>query len=367
MIRILQIVSSLNINAGAMSVMMNYYRQIDRSQVQFDFLYFFQTEPNHEKEILSLGGRCFYLGKFGISMQYRKAMDRFFREHGCDYTAIHCHPIFASELFGRYARKYGIRHVIAHSHSTKYSEKRLSALRNRVLTMFIDLFATDYMACSQDAGRLFGKKISGSGRIFILRNAIDTGKYKFNADARKCIRKELGIPENTFVILQVARFSEEKNHHFMLDVFRALSETRSDTKLVLTGDGRLKQACEAYSRMLGVEDKVIFTGRRQDVPALLSAADVFVLPSLFEGFPVSAMEAQASGLPCLLSDAITREAGIAHAVFLPVDQGSQSWVDALLSVDLQHNREEAASMIRKAGFDIHDAAEQLSAYYLSLE
>ncbi len=359
MIKILQVVSSLNINAGMMSVIMNYYRHLDRSRIRFDFLYFAEMEKSHEAEILSLGGRTFFLGNASFSKDYREKLKAFFDTHKGEYTAVHCHPIWAAALVGGIARKSGVEHVISHSHSTKYSEKTVSAIRNRLMMPIILRNSTDLVACSRDASSLFGK----NKKVFILHNAISVDRYIFNRENRERIRSELNVSDGEILIGHVGRFSQEKNHAFMIRTFSAVLEKIPNARLLLVGDGVLRRQTEELAKELSVGDKVIFTGKRSDIPEILSAMDIFWLPSLFEGVPLSVVEAQGSGLPCVLSSPITREVDFGSCVYADLENEDE-WIEAFCRLsEKKSDREENGKKLLKSNYDIESETVKLFEYY----
>lgn len=368
MVRVLHVVNSLNINAGMMSVVMNYYRNINRDKVQFDFMYFTEMPEDHKEEIVKLGGRIFTLGKPSFCGKYQKQLNLFFEQHKNEYIAVHCHPIWAAEFFSSAAKKNGIKHVIAHSHSTKFSHKKISSIRNRIMVSIIGLFATDYIACSPEAAYLFGKKRVKNGDVKIIRNSIECKKFKYNEIERKRIRKELGIDDKTLVIGNVGRLSVEKNQEFLLKVFKELLEIEPYAKMMIVGDGELRPKLETKIMELDIKDYVILTGKRRDVAAILSCMDVFVMPSLFEGAPLSAIEAQTAGLPCIMSDTITKSVALSSTKYLSLTLSPKKWAEEIISVlkDKHLDNRKDYQEVIDAGFDIDKEAINLENYYLSL-
>lgn len=311
--KVLHFVSTLSRGSGVMSVIMNYYRHIDRTAVQFDFLCFIPCEDSHAKEIERLGGKITYIPRPGLSPSSLKALNGFLAEHGKEYSWLHNHEVYLSFLLEPLARHHGISGFIMHSHTTKYSDRPLSALRNRVLCLPIRFMKSDRtmrverFACSEAAGEfLYGKQRMEKGEVFILHNAIDCEKYRFNPGVRERVRKELGL-EGKFVIGHVGRFVRQKNHEFLVRVFAECRKQRDDCVLLLVGDGPLRAKVERQVKELGLSGSVVFLGQRDDVAELYQGMDVFVLPSLYEGLPVSCLEAQVCGLPCIVSDTITKE------------------------------------------------------------
>lgn len=368
MIRVLHVVSSLNINAGMMSVIMNYYRNIDRAEIQFDFWYFEEMKETHQFEINELGGRTFFMPFRTFKSSDQKEIRSFFQAHKGEYTAVHCHPIWASFIVAREAKRSGINHIIQHVHSTKFSEKPTSEKRNRILMKFIKWFATDYVACNQEAKYLFGKQLAESGRVGIISNAIDVEKYKYDEDERERIREELLISEDAFVVGTIGRLSVEKNQLFIVDVFNELLKIHPNSRLIIVGDGRMRGEIERRIVELGIQSKTIMTGRRRDVQALLSAFDLFLMPSLFEGTPVSALEARSSGLPCLMSDTITKSINMSKMEYYSLNNSASNWAEETLSLSDQWGLLDRYdyNVVTKHGFDIKMESKKLQNYYSKL-
>ena len=358
-IRVLHVVPSMSVHAGMTSVVMNYHHSMDRSAVQFDYLCL-NSLREREAEARSMGAHVWYVPA-STKLAKTATFTNFFRDHAEEFDILHCHPIFAPQLMGRVAKKYGVRAVIAHSHSTKFSEKPLSAVRNSFLSWFVGLGATDYIACSEGARVLLrhhGKD------AYIMRNAIKVPGFKYSSVDRERIRDELGVNDNTLLIGTIGRCSREKNQEFLLDIAQALSKIGHSFFLVIVGDGPLRRNLESEIVSRGLNNCVTTLGSRSDTRALYSAFDCFLLPSFFEGLPVSAVEAQASGLPCLLSDAITREVAFGLVRYLPLSNG-QIWADAV--IDCVGQRKPARKgLVADAGFDVDVESVKLASYYKKL-
>lgn len=345
-----------------LNVIMNYLRQMPHDEICFDFAYLFETETvTYRDEILSYGGRIFSPGTPKHPCSCRRRLRECLLSSERHYTAIHFHPIYASVLFFGIAEEVGIRYTIQHSHSTKYSDSRVASVRNRILSHLIPRCSTHLAACSERAAKL----LRANGRpVFMLPNAVDVGRFGFDDEARREIRRELSLGDCP-TVLHVGRFSPEKNHVFLIEVIAAALKIEPSLKFILAGDGELRGKIERLCAERNIGDAVIFTGVRQDIPKLISAADVFVFPSVFEGVPVAAVEAQISGLPCILSDTLTDEIDLGRAVRLPTDD-SEAWGRAVCDA-LADGRCEAVEKTRTAGFDISANAEKLKAFYESLD
>lgn len=366
--RILQIVPSLNINAGMMSVIMNYYRRIDREKIQFDFLYMEEMVENHKSEIEQLGGRVFYIPYPTFKSKDQERLRAFFNEHRGEFTAVHCHPIWASVVIAHEAKRSGIKHIIQHSHSTKFAETKKSEIRNRLLLKAIGLFATDYMACSPEAAYLFGKRRVRDGKVTILPNAIDLNLYTFDETLREKVRSEFHCSEKTLLVGNVGRLSPQKNQTFVLDVFCELHQMVPDSKLLIVGEGNLREDLEAKILNGNMSDSVIMTGKRRDIKAILSGLDLFLMPSLFEGAPVSAIEARTAGLPCVISDTITKSIEMDGVKYFSLYESPVKWAEASLLFynGRIHSNRSDCSVIGEKGFDIMRATVLLENYYLSI-
>lgn len=334
MIRILHIVHVLTNGGGLSNFIMNYYRNIDRTKIQFDFIYFKETEDDFKEEITSFGGRYFKFPE-PTSGNFVTTREKFFAEYAHEYTAIHCHVLFAATFFADSAKKHGIKNVIAHAHSTEYGSGLVRKIRN---WFFIESakHKSDYaLACSRKAGEfMFGKKMMSSGKVSVIPNAIDCSKYLFSDAYRTDIRKELGI-ENNFVIGNVGGFVPLKNHSFLIDVFKIVHDKNPDAVLLLAGGegttSDTKPQIIDKVKSLRLEDCVKFLGIRRDINKIMSSLDVFVLPSLFEGFGLVMLEAQLSGLPCIASSTVPLETKCTeNAKYLELSKGANYWADEIL-------------------------------------
>ena len=275
-IRVLHVVTQMT-RGGLETMLMNYYRHIDRSKVQFDFLEHRDYMADYDEEILSLGGIIHRLPRLNpLSPGYLHAADRFFANHP-EYHIVHSHLDCMAGIPLKYAKKHGVPTRIAHAHNSN-QDKNFKYPMKLLYKQSIPRYATELFACGQEAG-----KWMFCGRSFtVLNNAIDAEKYIYSAGVRAEVRQELGIEQQTLVVGHVGRMSPQKNHAFLITVFHALLQKHADSKLMLVGCGNLEADIRKQCESLGIADRVIFTGVRNDVNRLLQAMDVFVMPSLYE-------------------------------------------------------------------------------------
>jgi glycosyltransferase involved in cell wall biosynthesis len=356
MIRILQIIPSLKVESGITNVVLNWHRNIDKSKVQFDYLYFTESTVNYEKEIENLGGKCYKLPypSFIKPWVFIKAVKKFFRYN--KYNTIHSHVIHLSFFFYPFAKFYGVKNIIHHSHNIKWSDKFLNGLRNRFLFFWARIFITKKLACSDLAGKFLFKK-----HYKIINNGIDTEKFKFNEEIRSKIREELNIKDK-FVIGHIGRFSHEKNHEFIIDIFNELYKQDKNSILLLVGDGQLKKEIEQKVYNLELGKNVIFTGNKKNVNDYYQSMDVFILPSFQEAFPVVGVEAQTSGLPCFFSNCMTTDIVICNSKQLSLDLSAKQWADEI-SKYKNFIRKDVSKIIRSKGFDISWCVKQIYSFY----
>lgn len=325
MLRILQCVNKMD-RAGLETMLMNYYRRIDRNKVQFDFLTH-RTDPGqYDEEIREMGGRIFRAPRLYPQnySAYFRWMAAFFQEHP-EYRIVHSHIDAMSYLPLLSAKRAGIPVRIAHSHSTgidrdfKYPLKLLFRQRLKTVT-------TVELACGQAAGHFLF-----CGRPFeIVPNAIETESFRFDPMVRRAKREEIGLQEKTFVVGHVGRFCYTKNQPFLLHAFAYLHQNVPNSVLLLVGEGKLQQQAQELSKRLELKESVRFLGMRTDVPALMQAMDAFVMPSRFEGVPMVGLEAQAADLPVLFSTKVPQDVCVSEkCTFLELRKGAQIWADAL--------------------------------------
>ncbi|MBB6631974.1 glycosyltransferase family 1 protein [Clostridium algidicarnis] len=363
-IRILHVLGALN-RGGAETMIMNIYRNIDRSKIQFDFMIHTNEKCDYDDEIIKLGGKIYsvprYVGK--NHFKYKHAWDTFFSSH-TEHKIVHGHMRSTAAIYLEIAKKHGLV-TIAHSHSTASRGNKIEQLVKSVMQFRIRYRADYLFACSNEAGKwLFGKKAISKDNYKIIKNAIDVEKYVFNEVKRSEIRTVLDI-EDKFVVGHVGSFTYPKNHKFLIEVFYQIQMQNKNAVLLLVGDGELRSQIENQINKLRIKDKVILTGVVPNVNDYMQAMDVFVFPSLWEGLPVTVIEAQATGLHCVISDTITDEVKITQLVkALLIDATPDSWANQILTYT-KPVRENTKEYICNAGYDIKTTTKWLEDFYIS--
>lgn len=360
--KILQVATIMN-QGGAETMVMNYYRALDKTAFQFDFLVNRQERGVYDDEIESMGAhiyRAFSL-RPGHYLKYFRFLNRFFREHAHEYVAIHCHIQENSHIVLHYAKKYGIPNRLMTSHT---------AFANFDLKLPFRYFARLYsgsenirLSCGQKAGvYAYGKK-----DFIIFPNAIDAHDFTFSPTRRAAFRAAHGWKDDTLVIGLVARFSPQKNHEFLLRIFAEVHRRNAKALLVLVGDGDLRPQIEAQIRSLHLQDAVSLEGTHSNISDYLQAFDLFLMPSHYEGLPVSVIEAQAAGLRCLLSDVIDPTTDVTGDIsFLPLSSGAVKWAEKLLSL-VPYEHQDNTQKVCDAGYDVKTQVKRLTDLYTTYE
>lgn len=361
MIKVLMIVHEMN-RGGIENFIMNLYRTVDRNTVQFDFVAHTDKKCAFDDEIKSLGGAIYHCPDYRVvnHFKYVSWWKKFFEEHK-EYKIIHSHLDSSANIHLRIAKSYGLI-TIAHAHNTEEGVG-IRAFIKKILKIGFNSCCDYKFGCSLEANKwLFGDEYS---KATVVKNGIDSEKYIFNLLKRQNYLNEFNINGKT-VIGNVARFSHQKNHMFALNVFSEYHKFNPNSVLLLVGDGELKEQIYTKAKMYNVLDSVIFTGVRNDVPDLLNVFDVFLMPSFHEGLPVSVVEAQASGLKCLLSDAITNEVDVTGNVeFMSLEKSPCEWAKKIVSM-LPYERRNTQQQIIDSGYDIKSTAKYLTEFYLKI-
>lgn len=362
MIRILQCVNIMD-RAGLETMLMNYYRNIDRTQIQFDFLTHRPNKGAYDDEIESLGGKVYHAPRLYPQNYptYFKWMANFFREHP-EYKIVHSHIDSMSYLPLLAAKKARVPVRIAHSHSTAI-DRDVKYLLKQYYRSQITSVANYYCACGKEAGEyLFKNK-----EFAIIPNAIQVDKFLYQEQIRCQIRKKLNLSDKT-VIGHVGRFSYPKNHHFLISVFNEIYKNNSNTVLLLIGVGEKEKEIRNQVESLGLCDSVLFLGNRADVNELYQAMDVFVMPSFFEGVPLTGIEAQFSGLNCIFSDKVPTEVDFSgNCSFISLNEKTEKWVTQILHNCDQTGRLLRSQALKGSQYNIKNACQYLENFYLQLD
>ena len=365
-VRVLMLFTILN-RGGAETMVMNYYRHIDRSKVQFDFVVHREERGAYEDEIEQLGGRIYRmipLRPWNIP-RYKRMIKRLFDEHP-EYRIVHGQCSELGYYFYREASRRGLPVIIAHAHNSR-ADFDLKWLWRTYFKHAMRKYITQYFACGNDAAKwLFGNK--GVAKAIILRNAIDTRLFTYSYKCRKRIREVFHLEDSSLLIGHVGRFERQKNHLFLLEVFKEMLKMNQRARLLLVGGtGDLENVVRQKTKELGIEEMVIFAGNRSDVPQFLFAMDAFLFPSLMEGLPLSLLEAQCAGLPCVISDAIPQEVCLTDLVkCLSLKESPETWADAVIKqATLSRDRTIYSQQIATAGYDIKDNVNWLQDFYLA--
>lgn len=376
--KIIHVLGSTNLG-GAESRIMDLYRNVNREELQFDFLVHMNertyrkaikagVEPESlreegyfDREIKSLGGHIYAVPRFKIYniLSYKKAIRRFFEKHPDEYQVVHGHMTSTASIYLPLAKKAGCPVTIAHARSAGV-DHGIKGTATKLLRKNLWKKADYLFTCSQ----LAAQAVFGREAIF-FPNAIETERFCYDSEKRSEIRNELGVDEDTVVIGHVGRFHYAKNHEYLLNIFSEYSKINNHSKLLMLGDGPGFENQKELAKQLGIWDKAIFAGNRADAEKYYSAMDVFVFPSRYEGLPGTVIEAQASGLPCLISDAIAKETEVTDLVLWKnIEEEAGAWAECLPSLlENQENRKAYATLVKEAGFDVKTQAKHMTELY----
>lgn len=354
--RLLCLISNMNAG-GAETFLMKLYRQLDKTKYQMDFCVN-NTQTNfHEAEILAMGGRMFRIPPKSMDAKaFRQQLDRLIREEQYE-SVLRITSNAAGFMDLQIAKKAGAKRCIARSSNSQDVGGWKSKVIHRVGRFLYGKYVDVKLAPSDLAAiYTFGKKAYKNGKVHILHNAVDLNVFRYDAAGREEIRKEFGIEDDCLLVGHVGRFMTQKNHRYLLKVFARIQKINPKAKLLLVGNGELEEMLHQQVKQMGLEEYVIFAGVRSDVPKLLSAMDVFVFPSLYEGMPNTVIEAQATGLPCVISDTITREADVTGIVqYLSLRQSVEGWAAAACEVATAERKNTHGDFIAKR-YDIETIA-----------
>lgn len=364
MIRVLQIVDHMGIG-GIQAFIMNVYRNIDRDKYQFDFLLHRKDKNAYAQEIERLGGIIYYVParNQGIIKNIR-TLNAFFKRHR-EYKVVHQHESslsYIEPLIVACNNNVPVR--IIHSHSTRMGNNMIHRVLHYLNAKRIHKIATNYLACGELAGKWFYGESKVKDGFSVVINGIRLRDYEYDEIVRSQMRENLGIGKSV-VYCHVGRFDEVKNHRFLIDVFKEIQVKEPSSMLVLVGQGILMDDIKKKVKDVNLDDKVIFLGFRKDINRILQAVDAVILPSIYEGFPVTAIEAQAAGLPFFMSDSISKEAIIkSNAYSISLEKSAKFWADFIIQ---RIKRLPDNSVMYKGGFDIGNTIKTLCDIYINGE
>lgn len=358
------------LRGGIQTFVIENMKHMDREKIQIDYLLLDDGIKYELEDTLKKMGSTVYklkgvwLRKPTDYFNYFKKINEFFKEHH-DYKVVHLHSSSKNFYVLKAAKKYGIPIRIAHSHNIGFQSKnKVQIMIGNICKPLLKKYATNYFACSEIAGEwLFGKKNVKLGNVTIIRNAVDLEKFKINQNRRKELRKELNI-EDKLVIGHVGRFTNQKNHTFLIDIFDEIHKKNENTILMLVGTGEKEQEIHEKVKRLGLSDSVLFTGFKENVNEYMWTMDVFVFPSLFEGLGLVLIEAQATGIPCCTSKVVVPlEARVTDLIeYIPLEAGAEIWAKKILDVDI--TRKNVLYQIKEKKYSIEDTGKELQKFYI---
>ncbi|MCQ6534398.1 glycosyltransferase family 1 protein [Bacillus mycoides] len=365
MVKVLQVIDSMD-RGGAQVFVMNTLRSINRGVFQFDFLVTTSKKCAYDDEIKNMGGKIYQVPsrRKGIRKNWNE-LKAFFKEN--KYDVVHFHtscPSYIEPLIA--AKRAGVKKIILHSHSTSGPKGLYHEIMRRIYRPQIKKFATHYYACSKEAAEWMYGRFIRPDSITIIPNGIDTGKFTFSNRNYDMKRKELGISKDKLVIGHVGRFAKVKNHDFLINLFKVINEKKQGSKLLLIGDGLLLDTIRNKVQELGISNDVLFLKEREDVSELMQAMDILVMPSLYEGLPLSLVEAQASGLPCIVSDTVSKEAALTDLIeFISLGNNIMHWSDRVLLKSSVKDRKQYNEIVKNSGYDISQTSKMLEGVYIN--
>jgi hypothetical protein len=362
-IRILQFVPIMQ-PAGIENFIMNLYRNINREEIQFDFVVHSQKRGFYDDEIEKLGGKIY---RFTYKddknfLKYVKDLNEFFIKHK-EYKIVHGNMQSMMPVYLNIAKRHNVPVRIAHAHNSDY-EKTIKGYILHMLSKFSKYQSNVNFACSDKAGEYLFK----NRKFIFIPNAINTERFKYNEQARKKIRRKLGIDENTLLVGNIGRFELQKNHERVIEIFHELIKEKIDAKLILLGEGKLENKIREKVKKIKLDNDIIFEGVKKNTEDYYSAMDLFLFPSLYEGLPVTGIEAQTSGLVCVMSNSITKEVNIIDQIdYLDLKEPNCIWAEHIkkyIKNNESINRVESYKKISKTDFDIKYAAKKMEQLYI---
>lgn len=366
MVNVLYVVDSLKQRYGVTAVVKNYLLNMHNKDVHIELIVCRDSEQELVDLFVENGYKVHYMPflKLQYIGGYIRFWKGFFQNH--KYDIVHSHFNQVDYIVFKIAMKYGVKECISHSHNTRLSVVWWKAVRNFFMCYPARSVSTKWAACSNLAGKAFyGNGFIGSAKRLLIHNAVDTDKFRFNPVVRQQLREKLGL-HGKYVIGNIGSFKRQKNKLFLLDIMRVVIEYEEKVCLLNLGDGEERSAFEEKMKDIGVDKYVVLTGTVNNPEDYLQAMDVFLLPSLYEGLPVVGVEAQTAGLPCIFSDAITKEVDLLdNNEFISLKADAKQWSDAILKYR-DFMRVDRSNDIKEIGYDIQEEAERLAQYYCDI-
>ena len=358
--RVLEITSELD--GGGVDRLLYDYCSRMIEDIQFDFVVTSKSEGILEQPLKDLGCKIYRVPQIKEGFKnHTNEIKKILQEN--NYDVVHDHSGYKAWCNLSVAKKCGVENRIAHAHQAFMAETYKQRILRIISTPVTKIYATELFACGNDAAKwMWGKSAFENNKVFIMKNAIDAKKFTFDSEKRKKLRKELMLEDN-FVVGNVARFSYQKNQEFLIDVFLKIKKYKDNAVLLLVGRGETENAIKQRAEELGLSESVLFLGVRNDVQDLLNVMDVFVLPSRFEGLPVTLVEIQANGLPAVVSDVVTKEMSVSDSItFLSLLQSADEWAKVVSDKE----RADSKNLIEKTEYDLCVAADEMYKKYLSM-
>ena len=365
-IKVLHVLGRLNYG-GIETLIINIFKRIDRTKVQFDFVVHTDDKGNLEDEVIRLGGKIFRVSRYRGTNHYRYINEWKILFENNSYDIVHCHIRSTAMFVLQIAKQFGIV-TIAHSHNTSSGKGILGTVK-RLYQLPVRYIADYFFACSLSAGIWeFGKKVCNGNKFYVLKNAIDLDKFTYNEETRNEIRKTYNL-DNKFVIGNVGRLVPQKNQIRLLSIFKEVLKLQKNSFLLIIGSGSLRNDLKRKCKKLEISNNVLFVGASSCVNKYLQSMDVFLFPSLYEGLGIVTIEAQANGLPCIVSDAIPSEAFVTDMIeAVPLSKNDEFWAKKILSYKRDYSKiSNMYATISKQGYDIAVTTKWIQNFYLEIE
>lgn len=364
-IKILYILTNLEVCNGVTTYVINYFKSMDPNKFSIDFLVSNNSKIDSkeiEKILNERNSKIFYFEQIGIKnfITANTKIKKFFKDNAKNYDIVHCHMLNNGAFFLYYARKYGIKSRILHSHVTKSADTKLKKIRNDLLVPIAIKNATHYFACSKDAGKLIFK----NKEYIVINNAIDSRKFQYNINKREKLRKEMKL-EDTFVFGNIGRLCPQKNQLFLLDIFNNIRNEKKNSKLIMVGDGPWKEKIQEKIKKMNLANDVILLDSRENIQDMYQIFDLFLFPTMYEGLGIVLIEAQLSGLRCFTSNVVPNEAKITENYKTQdINDLPEKWSQSVLEYcKEQYERKTQNEALIKHNYDIETEAIKLEKTY----